>query len=182
MRHVIRLFTCLILVLGISSLSYGQTNIGFKGVGAKLGFVGPEGGVDNTIAFGGIVDLGNITEMIKFGAFVEYWSKSVGAADFSALAIAATGTYNFPMEGSKLSPYVSAGLGFTRAKVGVEINLGPFGGGSGSVSTTDFAFNVAGGVELPLSPKMTGRAEFKYNIGGIDYWGIFAGVLFALGQ
>ena len=189
MRSIFRFFVMTLFVLSLTGMSYGQMNIGFKGVGAKFGIAGPDGVDGSPIMFGGLVDLGNITDAIRFGAFVDYWSKSIGSSDgsssaevdFSALTIAAMGYYYFPNE-SKAAPYVAAGLGFIRSKVGFDFDLGGFLSGSRSASTTDLSISVAGGVDLELSPKATGRAEFKYNLGGIDYWAITGGVIFAMGN
>jgi opacity protein-like surface antigen len=177
-RHA-KLLLAGLIVLGVANLSFAQADIGFKGIGGKIGLVGPEGGIDNAIGFGALVDLGSVTDMIELGAFLEYWSKSVGGVDFNALTIAAMVYYHFPMEGSSLSPYVGAGLGFSRTEAGVRNIIGPFGG---SVSNTDLSISLAGGVDTALSPKATGRAEFKYNLDGIDYWSISVGVIFKLGD
>ncbi len=187
MKSIFRLLAIAIFILSLTGMSYGQMNIGFKGVGAKFGIAGPDGVDGSPIMFGGLVDLGNITDAIRFGAFVDYWSKSESDSDgsfevdFSALTIAAMGYYYFPNE-SKAAPYVAAGLGFIRAKAGVSVNIGGLGSFSGSASSTDLSISVAGGVDLELSPKATGRAEFKYNLGGIDYWAITGGVIFAMGN
>ena len=176
MKSIFRLLAIAIFILSLTGMSYGQMNIGFNGVGGKLGIAGPEGdGLGSPIMFGVLVDLGNITDVIHFGAFVDYWSKS----NFSALTVAAIGSYYFPSE-SKAAPYVAAGLGLTRAKV--TFDLGGLGLGSGSVSNNEISISVAGGVDLELSPKATGRAEFKYNLGGWDYWAITGGVIFAMGN
>ena len=169
MRSICRLIIVALFILSITDISFGQASIGFKGIGAKLGFAGPEGNIGNPIIFGGLVDLGSITEQIDLGAFVEYWTKSVNSVDFNVFSIAAMGYYHFPMEESSLTPFAGASLGFTRWEGGLP------------VSNTDIAIGIAGGVDLELSPKATGRAEFKYNLGGIDYWAITGGVIFKMG-
>ena len=179
MKRYAKLLLAGLFVLGVANLSFAQADIGFKGIGGKIGFVGPEGGIDNAIGFGALVDLGSISKMVAFGAFVEYWTKSVGVFDFNALTIAAMGFYHFPMENSSLSPYVGGGVGFSRWEGGRRRQVN---GLDLSDSKTDLALNIAGGVDMELSPKATGRAEFKYNLGGIDYWIISAGVIFKLGD
>ena len=170
MKLMLKLLLAVVLILSASCLSFGQTDIRFKGIGAKLGFTGPEGNIGNPIIFGGLVDLGSITEQIDLGVFIEYWTKSVKSVDSNVFSIAAMGYYHFPMEESSLTPFAGASLGFTRWEGGLP------------VSNTDIAIGIAGGVDLELSPKATGRAEFKYNLGGIDYWAITGGVIFAMGN
>ena len=53
---------------------------------------------------------------------------------------------------------------------------------SDSASETDFAFHVLGGAEMELSPTLKGMAELKYVLDGADYFGIWVGVLYLLGQ
>ena len=47
-----------------------------------------------------------------------------------------------------------------------EVDLGEYGSYGGSVSDTEFGFNVGGGVDFNLSEKFAINAEIKYKLGG----------------
>jgi hypothetical protein len=185
MKNRIVLVGALVLCLIAGSAVFAASNIGLKGVGAKIGLVGPEGGIGSTIGFGGVVDLGWLTPQIGFEADVLYWSKSYNSGwysdtydvSYSQFSINALAKYYFEQKkGAKFHPYAGGGLGMGFWKVSwpKEANF------LGDVSGSDLVINVLAGSKMALSPTMDGFAEFRYSIGGYDSWGIFAGVMFKL--
>ncbi len=185
MSRASKLLFVAVIVLLCGNLAFAQSDIGLKGVGAKIGFVAPEDPIESTIGFGAVADLGTITPAIHLGAFVDFWKKSYDTgslggtfeASFTEIAIGALGKYYFPMSNSAFKPYAGAGLGLTIGKAKVD---SPYGGGSDS--STDFGFRILGGADYALSPTLTGFAEAVYQIDGADYFGIFAGVVYSLGK
>ncbi len=186
-----------ILVIGIMMLfatgAFAQ-GIGFYGIGGRLGFVMPESDIDNTFGFGAQADLGEITEAIKLAAFLDFWSVSYDAPGFygdaewkySTIGIGATAKYFFPMDGNFM-PYAGAGVGFNIGSSKWEASYtDPWTGQTVSDdskdSSTDFSFHFVGGGEMELSPELKGMVEVKYVLDGADYFGIWAGVIYMLGQ
>lgn len=177
------LFTVLLL-----SPSFAQSNLGFQGIGAKLGYVMPEGDTENTIAFGLVSDLGTITPLIHLSASLDYWSKSYDVGhwktSFRQICIGGTASYFFPVKG-EIKPYAGAGLGFSFWKTEADWE-GPSDPYTEyietSISETDIGLHFVGGAEKKLSPNLTGFGELKYHIDGADYFGIFAGVTYLLGK
>lgn len=179
-----------IMVLVLTSICFGQADIGFKGVGGKIGFISPEGSIGSAIGFGGVADLGTITPVIHLSAYVEYWGKSDEEfnikSKWSQITFGAIAKYYFPMESSKFKPYAGGGLGLVINKVTIEIpeiDIG-FGvyGGETSVSSNDIGIRLAGGADFELSPGLNGFAEVSYNISDMDYFGVFVGVVKSLGK
>lgn len=170
--------SCLFM-LCFSTIASGQADIGFKGIGGRLGFVMPESDIGNTMGMGVQADLGTITKDVHLGALVDYWTKAYDGAggDLTEIVIAATAKYFFKMD-SKFEPYAGGGLGFTYGRSSWE--SGEIH--EGSASDTDIGFHVVGGVEYPLSPNLKGLAELTYHIDGADYLGIFAGVTYLLAK
>ena len=168
------------LVVTINPAAYAQTDIGLKGIGARVGFAMPEDPIDNTIGFGVVAKLGTFTPDIAFDAFIDFWSKGydVGTAEwkYTEIALGAMAKYFFPA-GGDIKPYAGGGLALHYGKISWD---DPFFGDF-SDSDTDIGIHLAGGVEKAFSPKMTGFAEAKYAIGGADYFFISAGVIFAMG-
>ena len=177
-----------LFVLLTATISFAQADIGFKAVGGKVSFVMPEDPIESTIGFGAVADLGTITDAIHLDAFAEYWGKSydVGYSEtsFSSITIGATAKYYFEMD-SQFKPYAGAGLGFIIGSSSWKYT-GPSSPylteTDGSDSDTDIGFHFCGGADYELSDTMTGFAEVKYAMNGIDTFIISAGVLFKLGQ
>lgn len=184
MKKLFVLSLAMIMVLAISG--FAQMDIGFKGVGAHVGYIMPEDPIDNTIGFGAQADLGTVMPNLGISAILDYWSKSYGEEatgkfTFSEMVIGALGKYYFPMN-SQLKPYAGAGLGLAFGSSKVEYNDSFFGSYSASSSSTDLALFAVGGAEYPFSPNLNGFAELKYHTNGANYFGIFVGFTYMLGQ
>jgi len=181
---------CVVLIL-LAGMAYGQTDIGFKGVGAKVGYISASSNVGGAIAFGAVVDLGTIMDnKIGLVADVTYWGKTYGETEFysyksSSITIAALGKYWFKPEGEQLRPYAGAGLGLSLVSWSWEYSGWWYGdeGHKESASDTDLAIIVVGGADYALSDAITGFAEFRYTLAGNwDFWGAFVGFVYALGK
>ena len=185
MKNRIMLIGILVLCLVAGSTVFAGSNIGLNGVGAKIGLVGPEGGIGSTIGFGGVVDLGWLTPQIGLEAEVLLWSKSYDSGwyydtyevKYSQFAINVLGKYYFEQKkGSKLHPYAGGGLGMGFWKVSWP-EAAHWGG---DLSGSDVVISVLGGAKMELSPKMDGFAEVRYSLGGYDFWGAFVGFIYSL--
>ncbi len=180
------LVSVLVFCMIMGSAVFASTDIGLKGVGAKVGLFGPEGGIGSAIGFGGVVDLGWITPQIGLEADVLYWGKSYNEGYYSStydvkyseFSINVMGKYYFEQKkGSKIKPYAGAGLGMAFWKVSWPHV--PYWGDISS-NGSDVTVNAVGGAKMVLSPKVDGFAEFRYSLGGWDFWGIFVGAIMSL--
>ena len=179
-------FITVLAILMLSSFAFAQSDIGFKGVGGKLGYIMPEGDIENTIAFGAVVDLGTITPTIHLNGLFEYWGKSYDIGyyewSWSELIFGANAKYYLSTEGQFL-PYGGAGLALVIGSSKWDYK-GPhddfWGDSDGSDSQTDIGFFVCAGADYPLSDKLTGFAEAKYHLNGADFFGIFVGAVYKL--
>jgi opacity protein-like surface antigen len=182
----------LIVVFIMTTLVFSQTfaqEIGLKGVGGKIGFIMPDGDIENTIGLGLQADLGQYNENISIAAYLDYWGKdySLGTNyewNWSVVSIAAIGKYEFEPSGN-FTPFAGAGIGLDFASweskyTGPTNGLGSFAIPSASASDTDFAIHFVGGATMELSPKIEGIGEVKYTLGGADYFGIYIGVMYKL--
>lgn len=165
----------------------GAQDIGLKGVGARLGYVMPDGEIENTLGFGAQADLGKYNDNISLGAFVDYWGKSYKVPNYewswSVISIAAVAKYEFEASGS-IVPFAGAGVGLDIGR-----SEGKYTGPSNSFfnfdtsvssSDTDFAIHLLGGGKMEVSPTVDGVALVKYTIGGVDYFGIYVGFIYKL--
>ncbi len=174
-----------LVVCVLGSVSAAQTDIGLKGIGGKLGFIMPEGNIDNTLGFGVNADLGSVSMFNVYG-YLDYWAKGYEESSFewsySVISIAAIGKYFFEVD-CEFKPYAGAGLGFDIASVKGEYTGPDFGFQSNfesSDSELDLALHILGGATYALSPALDGFAELKYTTGGVDYFGIYVGVMYKL--
>ena len=192
MKKVV-LLSGVVLLLLITSV-FAQSQIGLNGVGGRVGYVMPEGEIENTFGFGLNADLGTITPDIKLFAYIDYWGKGedIGHYEwsYSVFGFAAIAKYEFKTSG-KVVPYAGGGLGLNINKAKAEYNgpdlsseySGYYSAEDFEVSDTetDLAIHLLGGASMPLSPKMDGFAEIKYTIAGdFDYFSIWAGVNYKL--
>ena len=180
-----KLVLAVLMICVLGSISVAETDIGFKGIGGKLGFIMPESNIDNTLGFGVNADLGSVSMFNVYG-YLDYWAKGYEEGSFewsySVISIAAIGKYFFEVEG-EFKPYAGAGLGFDIASVDAEYTGPAFGFEDtfeSSESEFDLALHILGGATYALSPTLNGFAELKYATGGIDYFGIYVGVMYKL--
>jgi len=185
MRKTVVLFTMMLFIFAAYGKS--QVNLGFNGIGGKLGFILPEDPIDNTLGFGAVADLGKISVVNVYG-YLDFWSKKYDEGSYwewswSVFSIAAIGKYYFETN-SAFKPYAGAGLGFDISRWKSEYSGPDYGGYLNDLDTSDseldLAIHLLGGASYEISPTLDGFAEVKYTVGGIDYLGIYAGVLYKL--
>ncbi len=179
----------LLLIVALPLVTLAQTEIGLNGVGARIGYIMPEGDIENTLGFGLNADMGSFNKTIKLFAYLDYWGKGYDLGywewSWSVIDIAAIAKYPFETQGN-LKPYVGGGLGlsFNHWSSNYKGPSSPYFSEKdfeASATDTEFAIHLLGGADMELSPKMVGFAEVKYTIAGnADYFGIFVGINYKL--
>ena len=95
-----------------------------------------------------------ITDVISGGvSYTSFFTPD--PVSFSSFNI--DGRYYFLTDG----PYVYGLFGFGIVRSEVDIDLGPFGGGS--VSDSETGLNLGGGAIFPFSDNLGAQAQLKYN-------------------
>ncbi len=174
-------------ILSVSVMA--QVNFGLKSVGAHVGYVMPNNGVDNTIGFGVQSEFGSFklsNAAFTFGALLNYWSKTYGSSSaveysLSELTIAPFVHYNLPLE-SKFQPYVGGGFGFVSNGFKVDYKTNAYGFGDYSRSSSDFVFFGLAGAKMPVTNNLEGFGEIRYQLGDYDVFSINVGVNYLLGK
>ncbi|GEM_PF-1097070 len=199
MKKFVIVLIAAVLCIFTTSL-FGQ--IGLNGIGGFASLLDPDtpGISGMAFGFGARANLGTIGEKIGFGAEFKYWSKGEEEKGFgytakltvSSIHINALAHYNFTSVGGGIRPYAGAGLGLVIGKVKSEATFTSMANSrpgvrssvpassSYSESETDLAIALRGGIDYDLSDNLTLNAEFRYSIGGWDYWGILCGVMYNL--
>lgn len=190
-----RLSACIMVLLAAAGLSFaaspamaqdqstkGQSDVGLgiKGIGARIGYVDPEN-VSGTAVLGLHMDAGTIVRGVHVMPYMEYWSAGVNVAgvnaDQSDLAFAVDVDMDFPLQGSRTTPYAGAGFGihFLSADSNVP--------GATSSDDTKFGLNIQGGIRNQMMPNVAIFGEARYAfvsdasqfkfIGGFTYQFIY---------
>jgi len=171
-----------ILCMSFASLAGAEADIGFRGIGGKIGFVTPSD-IDGTIMFGAFADLGTFAPQVGFEANIDYWSssESVGSInfDFSDLAIGARGKYLFEVQNEKWKPYAGGGLALHFVSSDIPA-IGPFPGSS--ETNTKIGLDFLGGTNFTVGKQVdiVGEAMFRM-VSNIGQFAVYFGAIYWLG-
>lgn len=129
-----------------------SSGLGFRGLGARIGFVDPED-ASSALGLGIHIDAGELVRNVHLMPMVEYWKVGVNGVDISDLTIGTDVNLDFPVEGGRMVPYAGGGLGFHFLKAD-----SPFG----EASDTKFGLNIQGGIRNQVMPNLAIFGEVKY--------------------
>jgi len=137
-----------------------EPGLGFQGLGARLGFVDPEG-TSSTLELGVHVDAGQIVKGVRLQPLVEYWSlgTSIGPynSDISDFSFGADVNVDFPLQDSRIVPYVGGGLGLHFLGYDSTVPNVP------DQSDTKLGLNIQGGIRNDIMPNLSLFGEARYN-------------------
>lgn len=169
------------------SQSSPGADLGFKRVGAAVGYVSPQD-IDGTFSLGVFADCGTITPKIAVESRIDYWSHSEEAFGVEAsvrdIVVGARGKYLFEMQGSNLRPFAGAGLGLhlLHAKVTTPA-FGGFPATTAEDSSTKLGLDLGGGVATAINPQMDLLGELWYGIvSDVSQLSLRVGVSYKLGS
>jgi hypothetical protein len=154
------------------STAAAQSDLGFKGVGAELGFVNPED-IDATLGLGVFADFGEVVPNLMLEGYLDYWSKSEEEFGFEAsvrdISVGAKVKYIFEIANSSIRPFAGGGLGihFIRGEVVIpDQNLGGFivPGMSVDDTSTKLGLDFGGGMSIPINYKTEFLTELWFGI------------------
>ena len=156
--------TALVLVLAFLASGLFAQEFGLKGIGIKAGYLDP-GDVESTIGFGAVVNVGTIMPALGLDVNADYWSKSVGGADFRDIAIGASVKYAIMPGAKAIKPFALAGAGLHMLKSTVEFT-NPFTGTSMKSEGSDskFGIDLGAGLTYDISPKMAALVDVRYRL------------------
>jgi outer membrane protein X len=112
----------------------------------------------------------NVTDPIRLeGSFTYFLPKKQGISGIAETSVSmwdlsVNAHYLVPVA-DKLKVYPLAGLGIMGTRASADVDLGEWGSYGGSASTSEFGFNIGGGVDYELTDKLILNAELKYRIG-----------------
>jgi len=163
-------FVAIAGVTAIAPRALAQTNtntrstedvsLGFKGLGARIGLVDPEG-ASSTVDLGIHIDAGEFARNVRLMPLAEYWSvgQDVGPynADLKDFSVGADVNVDFPLQDSRMTPYAGGGLGIHWLSQDTNVP------GVGDISDTKLGFSLQGGVRTEAMPNLSLFGELRYN-------------------
>ena len=147
-------------------------------LGFGLGFSDGEGLSDGAFLLGVAGAYNFTTQLAVEGelAIIPDIAGDNNDVDISVQTFSANGVYHFETN-SKVVPYATLGLGFGRTSA--DFTTLP------DVSSSEFAVNLGGGVKYPINDRLAVRGDLRYfnvNDENPNFWRIYGGVTFRLGQ
>jgi hypothetical protein len=154
-----------ILFFIVSSLTFGQYQVGKNTGGAFVGIGG--GGLSGTggVPIGVEYNFLNFEKNIQVGGLAAFSSTSedftVGKWKYTNIVIAAQANYHF-MPGKKFDPFAGIALGYDVASASTEYNSGYSSFAGGSASSGGFVWSAQVGANYWFTPKVAGMIRLGY--------------------
>lgn len=137
-----------------------DVGLGFKGLGARIGLVDPEG-ASSTLDLGFHIDAGELARNVHVSPIVEYWSvgQDVGQyhADKKDFSLGLDLSFDFPLQDSRITPYAGGGLGLHWLKSTSNVPT------VANQSRTKLGLNAQGGIRTDVMPNLALFGELRYN-------------------
>ena len=190
MKKIRILAVALLLFFSMASFGHAQTDlqIGLNTIGGGLGFVSPSGSIGSTIALAGNAGLGTFMEDFHLVGFAQFWRKKYAENTYwdwgwTEMVFGGGAKYYFKLENMPFLPYAGGGLALTISHWSWDYT-GPSTYLEKNSSDTDINIGaqIFAGAEYPINPKMKAYGEFRFHTDGVDFFGIFAGVLLSKGK
>lgn len=173
------------MLFGLTASGHAETDIGFKGIGGRIGYVDPEADYDGTFTLGLVADLGTWVRQLHWDASLSYWSSGydfdwtghdydVTLTDF---ALRSGVKYHF-IEGP-WEPYAGGGLGLHFFSWDADW---PHDYRNAEDSDTEFGFYIVGGVEHRFSDQWKASGELQFDWADLDQTSVQVNVIYLLGK
>jgi opacity protein-like surface antigen len=162
-----------------------RTDIGFKGIGPRIGYVSPEGDLDGTIEFGVAFEFGEWVRQLHWDGSVCFWSTGRDYQYYSGnhydkyswtlrdIVLRSGVNYHF-LEGPWV-PYAGGGLG-------LHFYSWDYSGAPtyNNTSDTEFGFYIDGGIEHKFSENWTGQLQLQFDFADPDQTALLFNLIYRL--
>jgi hypothetical protein len=174
-----------ILLSACCTEASAASDIGFKGIGPRIGYVDPEGSLDGTVEFGVVFEFGEFTRHLYWDGSVSFWSSgrdyhyyhgnnydtySWKLRDF---ALRSGVNYHF-LEGEWV-PYAGGGLGLHFYSW--DYSGMPY---YANTSDTKFGLYIDGGIEHAFSEKWVGQMQLQFDFADNDQTALLFNLIYRL--
>lgn len=165
--------------------AYASSDIGFKGIGPRLGYVDPEGGFDGTVEFGVAFEFGEFVPQLHWDGSVSYWStgheweyydgNSYRKYDWSLSDFVLRSGVNYHFLEGEWVPYAGGGLG-------LHFYSWDYSGtpSRGNSSDAEFGFYIDGGIQRTFSEKWLGQLQLQFDFADPDQTALLFNLIYRL--
>lgn len=175
------IFGACVMLLSVSTIASAESDIGFKAIGPRLGFVDPGSNLDGTIEFGAAMEFGEFVRQLHWNGSVSFWSTSREYHYFNDnydwtlrdIILRSGVDYHF-LEGD-WEPYAGGGLG-------LHFYSWDYSNAPNYSNSNDnkIGLYIDGGVEHPLSERWTGKLEVQLDFAEPDQTALMFNLLYVL--
>jgi hypothetical protein len=175
---------CILLSAYCTEVS-AASNIGFKGIGPRIGYVDPEGGLDGTVEFGVAFEFGEFVRQLYWDGSVSFWSTgreyhyyygdhhdryNWTLRDF---VLRSGVNYHF-LEGEWV-PYAGGGLG-------LHFYSWDYSGAPNWANSSDskFGIYIDGGIEHEFNENWTGQMQLQFDFAEPDQTALLFNLIYRL--
>lgn len=183
-KHSFRNFSLVatfIMLLAFGTVASAKSDIGFKGVGPRIGFVDPEGGLDGTIEFGAAFEFGEFAPQLYWDGSASFWSTGREYRYFNDnynwtlrdLVLRSGVNYHFT-EG-EWEPYAGGGLG-------LHFYSWDYSGSPSFNNANDnkIGIYIDGGIEHEFSADTKGQLQLQFDFAEPDQTALLFNLIFNL--
>lgn len=170
-----------VVFIALLSFNAQAQSLGFNGIGGSVSMVKPEDS-DTVVGFGVHADFGQIVNGLHLYPSVEVFTAKATEtvpgfgtfeAEASVLSLNGDVRYYFPTQGS-LGFFAGGGLALHMTG-DTKVN-----GDKVADGESDFGLNLLGGIELPVSERLSFSGLAKYLVGDNKGFKITAGLTYAM--
>jgi len=179
------IFACILLSACYAEAA-AKSDIGFKGIGPRIGYVDPNSGLDGTAEFGVAFEFGEIARRLHWDGSISFWSSGRNYPFYNAhhdyfrynwtlrdFVLRSGVNYHF-LEGEWV-PYAGGGLG-------LHFYSWNYNGAPDYDNTSDtkLGIYIDGGVEHKFSETWTGQMQLQVDFADPDQTALMFNLIYRL--
>jgi hypothetical protein len=174
-----------ILLSACCTVASAKSDIGFKGIGPRIGYVDPEGALDGTVEFGVAFEFGEFARHLNWDGSVSFWSTGRDYQYYTGnqwhkygwtlrdIVLRSGVNYHF-LEGEWV-PYAGGGLG-------LHFYSWDYAGAPyySNTNDTQFGFYIDGGIEHEFSENWKGQLQLQFDFADADQTALLFNLIYRL--
>jgi opacity protein-like surface antigen len=174
-----------LLLCAVGAEAAEKSDIGFKGIGPRLGFVDPEGSLDGTAEFGVAFEFGEFVRQLHWDGSVSFWSSGRSYPyydghdhfnyDWTLRDFVLRSGVNYHFIEGPWEPYAGGGLGLHFFSW--DYNGAPY---YNNTSDTKLGLYIDGGVEHKFSKDWLGQLQLQFDFASPDQTAVLFNLIYRL--
>ena len=162
-----------------------KSDIGFKGIGQRIGFVDPEGGLDGTVEFGVAFEFGEFVRQLHWDGSVSFWSSGrnyryyhddrYDKYDWTLRDFVLRSGVNYHFVEGEWVPYAGGGLGLHFYSW--DYSGAPY---YNNANDTKIGLYIDGGLEHQFSANWTGQMQLQFDFAEPDQTALLFNLIYRL--